>query len=106
MGCAPGLPPLRSHTGAFREGAGGRAAPCLPRCGLGDVTPPPQAAAGFLALLAPRRLPLPRRRQDERRPSTCFLASVLLMMLMILWVALLHFFRLPAEDSSGSQVFQ
>ena len=40
MGCAPGLPPLRSHTGAFGEGAGGRAAPCLPRCGLSDVTPP------------------------------------------------------------------
>ena len=104
--CAPSLPPLLSHTGAFGEGAGGPAAACLPRCGLSDVTPPPQAATGFLALMAPRRRPLPRRRQDEGRPSTCFPASVLLMMLMILWVALLHSFRLPAEDSSGSQAFQ
>lgn len=37
---------------------------------------------------------------------TCLFASVLLMVLTTFWMALLAFFLLAAEDSSGSQVFQ
>lgn len=50
----------------------------------------------------------------ERRPwgpgshpcRTCFLASTLLMTAIILWMALLAFFLLAAEDRSGSWLFQ
>ena len=56
----------------------------------------------------PREPRPPFWREDVRGgpERTCFLASVSLMMLMTLRVALLHFFLLTAEDSSGSQVFQ
>lgn len=37
---------------------------------------------------------------------TCFLASVLLMMLRSRWVGPLHCLLLTADDSSGSQLFQ
>lgn len=90
---APSLPPPRSPAGAARLPPGPQ------RC----HSPRPRAAAAPSRLRAAR---LSARAGGTRRAGTCFRASVLLMMLMSLWVALLHFFRLPAEDSSGSQAFQ
>lgn len=56
----------------------------------------------------PRREPLrgTRGSQAARPGRTCLFTSVLLMMLTTFWTALLAFFLLAAEDSSGRQVFQ
>ena len=97
----PGSSPLSSHPGALVRGQ--RPWSCPPAC-WASVLPLPRPRRP--ACSQPRRAFPQEAAGRGEAPRTCFLASVLLMTVMIFCVALLHFFRLPGEDSSGSQVFQ